>query len=1197
MAALLSAVLMAAFGVAAVAAQPALGAAPAKAARSIPAGLAAAIHARFGPGPIGLGTAPLVSGISSDKAGWQATSASPSVTAQITSAAAVSAHLPGGSAVSLLPVAMISGHAVTRLALSHPALEDGRLTWQAGAVRVSDAVTGGGLEQRFTISHPAPGANTLTLSFSSAGQWRAIRSGSAIVPAATKAGNLAYAGLRTTDARGRVLPSRFETGHRGVRIVVAAASAVYPVTIDPTWTTTSLPTATLNNGDTSPGDSIGHSVALSSDGTTALVGAPEANGETGAVYVFHASAEGSWTSRSAPAATLSSSTGTTGQDFGASLALSPSGTTAVVGAPFFNNYKGAAYVFHVSSESAWSSTTRPAATLTSSTAVTLDELGASVAVSSDGTTAVAGAPGSAGAGYVFHAAAATAWSSTATPTEKLTASGSGSLGSSAALSADGTTAVIGADTSDSDHGAAFVFQATSESDWTSSPALVATLTSAAGPTDDQLGASVAITGSGTTIVAGAPGVTSSAGDAYVFHTASETSWGSTSTPDATLAVGGDTGYDNIGDSVAVSADGTTAFIGAAAVNGRTGVLYVFHTTSVATWATTSSLAATLSNGSGANGDLFGISVAVSSDGTLALIGAQGVDGPGAAYVLHSSSESAWASSDAPTAALDNGPSPSNDVFGSSVSLSDDGTTALVGAPTTFSKAAPGAAYIFHTAAEGSWLSTPVPTATLTNRAAATGALFGGTVALSGNGTTALIGATGVNNHAGAAYVFHAASESAWRSSATPLATLTVKSDGAYDELSNGLALSDDGTTALVSDEALGGYVGAAYIYHVTAAAKWVSQSTPKATLAHGVQGDRFGAAVALSSNGATALIGAWGENKQKGTAYIFRASSESTWASSTKPTATLTDTAPAVLDFGDSVGLSGDGTTALIGASATSNQTGAAYIYRAKSPASWASSAKPTATLTNSAGESLDEFGGVVALSADGMTALIAAPRYNTYTGAAYVFTVGSEAAWATTAHPAATITDIISSNDGSFADALGISADGSTALAGAWGVDGYTGTASIYSVTPTKTRPTPSLSGLTLAPHKLTLAGRKVGGKCVKATHANRHHAACRLALKLKVHLTASAAGTVTVTIEHEVAGRKVHGKCVPATHSNRKDATCTRTVKLPGHTTHAVARGKNTVALAHSGLAAGKYVVTVTLKAGGKTSKAKTAALTISG
>src|SRR5437016_1643037 len=75
---------------------------------------------------------------------------------------------------------------------------------------------------------------------------------------------------------------------------------------------------------------MGLRVAVSADGTTALVGAPGAGGGSGAVYVYHVASAGSWTSTSTPAATLKAPA--PDGFFGGRVVLSADGTTAVVGA-------------------------------------------------------------------------------------------------------------------------------------------------------------------------------------------------------------------------------------------------------------------------------------------------------------------------------------------------------------------------------------------------------------------------------------------------------------------------------------------------------------------------------------------------------------------------------------------------------------------------------------------------------------------------------------------------------------------------------------------------------------------------------------------------------------------------------------------------------------------------------------------------
>ena len=107
----------------------------------------------------------------------------------------------------------------------------------------------------------------------------------------------------------------------------------------------------------------------------------------------------------------------------------------------------------------------------------------------------------------------------------------------------------------------------------------------------------------------------------------------------------------------------------------------------------------------------------------------------------------------------------------------------------------------------------------------------------------------------------------------------------------------------------------------------------------------------------------------------------------------------AAVGFGISVALSGDGDTALIGAFGDSRDAGAAWVFT-RSGAAWSQQgAKLVGDCTHSCsgpkgtGEiSLSSVGGAafgrsVALSGDGSTALIGAPGDNNAAGAAWVFT------------------------------------------------------------------------------------------------------------------------------------------------------------------------------------------------------------------
>ncbi len=1019
--------------------------------RGIPAGLAEAIHARLGPGPIGLGAAPLVSGFEPAGGGWRAKAAAQSLQARITPRGAVISHVAGSAGVALRPVALSAGPRRAALSARPASPTSGRLVQRLGAVTSSYAVTAAGLEQSFTIARPPSRASQLALQFSSPVRWRSLRAGSAITPSGAHGGELAYAGLRASDARGRRLRSRFQISAGGPQIVVDTRGAVYPVRIDPTWTTTPIPTATLTN---SPTDQQGVAVALSQDGTTALVGSERA------AYIFHASAEGSWSSSSSPSAKLSdpSMASVSGYPLtGSFVSLSSDGTTALIGADGVNGYRGAAYIFHTSSEGSWSSSSIPTATLTDGSGAR-DFFGLSATLSADGTTALIGTPyqqGNLGAGaaYVFHASSEGSWSSSSSPTATLTNSAGAShdwLGYSVALSSDGTTALAGAPGLNSGQGAAYIFHASSEGSWSTSSTPTATLSNGSGASEDSLGVAVALSSDGTTALLGAPVVSGRKGAAYIFHASAEGSWSTSSTPSATLSNGSGASEDSLGVAVALSSDGTTALLGAPGVNGGRGAAYVFHTSAEGSWSSSSAPSATVSNGSAHSGDALGVAVSLSSDGTTALLGTPGVSGfEGAANVFHASAEASWSSSSAPSATLSGPSGPTYQAFGTAVALSGDGTTALVSEG--------GVAYIFHASSEGSWSSSSAPAATLSDPSMASDSgnpLSGSFVALSTDGTTALIGAAGAAGK-GVAYIFHASSEASWASSSAPAATLSNGSGAAGEELGYAVALSSDGTTALLGAPGAAGK-GAAYVFHASSEGSWASSSAPSATLSNGsgASGDKLGYAVALSSDGTTALLGAPFVDSEKGAAYIFHTSTEGSWASSTTPTATLSNGSGGSGDaLGVAVALSSDGTTALLSAPNVNGNDGAAYVFHAAGEGSWSSSSVPAATLTNSAVSS--RVGSSVALSADGTTAMLGDISaggpwvFNIYVdswGAVYVFQASSESSWASSSTPSATLSNDSGSPLDGLGNSLALSSDGMTALVGDQGFD-LGGAAMVFSL------------------------------------------------------------------------------------------------------------------------------------------------------
>ncbi len=251
-----------------------------------------------------------------------------------------------------------------------------------------------GLEQGFTLAQPPGKASgktndlplTLALAFSGDSTAELDAAGTALTLKGKNGQATArISGLVAYDAAGRALPGRFALHGDELLLQVDDAGAQYPLVVDPF-----VQQAELTASDGAAGDQFGFSIALSGDGNTAVVGAfgHTVNGNVyqGAAYVFTNSG-GNWSQQ----AELSASDGAAGDWFGDSVALSGDGNTAVLGASGHavngNQIQGAAYVF-TNSAGSWSQQQE----LTASDGAGGDLFGNSVTLSSDGNTALAGAP-------------------------------------------------------------------------------------------------------------------------------------------------------------------------------------------------------------------------------------------------------------------------------------------------------------------------------------------------------------------------------------------------------------------------------------------------------------------------------------------------------------------------------------------------------------------------------------------------------------------------------------------------------------------------------------------------------------------------------------------------------------------------------------------------------------------------------------
>ncbi len=402
---------------------------------------------------------------------------------------------------------------------------------------------------------------------------------------------------------------------------------------------------------------------------------------------------------------------------------------------------------------------------------------------------------------------------------------------------------------------------------------------------------------------------------------------------ASLTGTGESGNGRLGASVALSADGNTALVGAWRDNGEVGAAWVF-TRSGETWAQQGSKL----TGSGEVGaGHFGQAVALSDDGDTALIGGYGdSSNAGAAWVFTRSGET-WAQQGSK---LTGSGEAGAGRFGISVALSDDGNTALIGGNRDNSNT--GAAWAFTRSGE-TWTQQG---SKLTGTGEAKEGTFGSSVALSGDGNTALIGAR-TDNEAGAVFAF-VREEATW-SQQGPKLTGTGGTE--LDEFGASVALSDDGNTALVGAPGETIKVGAENVEiggvwpFKRAGGTWTPQGS-KLTGSEEVGSGRFGESVALSGSGTVALIGGVGDSAESGAAWVFGRSGE-TWLQQTGKL-----TAAEGGEVGDSVAISASGATLLVGARFAHGGSGAADVFQSGSHAPTAVTGKagpigPTSAVLN----------------------------------------------------------------------------------------------------------------------------------------------------------------------------------------------------------------------------------------------------------
>ncbi len=198
----------------------------------------------------------------------------------------------------------------------------------------------------------------------------------------------------------------------------------------------------------------------------------------------------------------------------------------------------------------------------------------------------------------------------------------------------------------------------------------------------------------------------------------------------------------------------------------------------------------------------------------------------------------------------------------------------------------------------------------------------------------------------------------------------------------GISLSISGDHALIAAPYDDSDSGSAYVYERDDSGAW--REVAKLVASDGAPEDYFGGSVSLEPD--RALIGAYGDDDERGSAYVFERDSSGAWTEAAKLVAS--DGAPEDY-FGRSVALSGD--RAIAGAPGDGDLgmfAGSAYVFERDADGRWIEVAK----LFASDGAAGDSFGSDVSLSGD--FALVGVSRSAIDFGPGYVFRRGADGAW-----------------------------------------------------------------------------------------------------------------------------------------------------------------------------------------------------------
>lgn len=367
------------------------------------------------------------------------------------------------------------------------------------------------------------------------------------------------------------------------------------------------------------------------------------------------------------------------------------------------------------------------------------------------------------------------------------------------------------------------------------------------------------------------------------------------------------------------------------------------------------------------GALIGSSVGMSEDGNTMIVGLPGQsNNTGGAYV-YGRSGGIWSLQSGLLVGTGATGAASQ---GQAVAINTDGTRILVGGPTDGPNHE-GAVWIY-TKTNGAW-SQYGPK--LTGSDSTTNALFGSFVDLADESDYFAVGSPGDQSSLGCTHVFQLIGED-WVQMGSKL--VGTGSVGSTPRQGFSVQISDLGQALITGSPGDAGGLGACWVFTQTLGV-W-SQLGDKLTPTGNIGNPQFGYSVAISgTDGSTIAVSGPSNNNSQGAVWIYTVIDGTITQQGSTLIPSGTSGQPL---FGFSIDLSNSGSTLIAGAPQNAGNEGMTFSFVRNNLLNW----QQVAQLKGTGAIGLAQQGYAVALSADGTTAAIGSRANNSNTGAVWIF-------------------------------------------------------------------------------------------------------------------------------------------------------------------------------------------------------------------